>query len=165
MKSDDILRNELAALLGSSKAHDGFDAKTARFPVEHINSVVEGVVRPGDIPMSPYALLEHMRIAQWDIVEFIRNPDHVSPSYPEGLWPDPGVRADAGLWKKTLDEFKADLDVLVSIVEDPDTDLFAPIPHARDYTVFREILTLADHNSYHIGQFGIFGDYFSRGGA
>lgn len=160
MKPDEVIRNELAALLKSSNAHDGFESKVAGFSVEHINSVVERVVRPGDIPMTPYALLEHMRIAQWDIVEFIRNPDHQSPSYPEGLWPDQGTQADAELWRKTLDGFRTDLEALVSVVKDPDTDLFAPIPHARDYTVFREILTVADHNSYHIGQFGIFGDYF-----
>ncbi|MFP4563412.1 MAG: DinB family protein [Spirochaetia bacterium] len=163
MNSEELLRKEVAALVGSSRAHEGFEAKVARFSVEYINSVVKGAVRPPDVPLTPYALLEHMRIAQWDIVEFIRNPDHVSPSYPEGLWPDPKIQADAELWRKTLDEFRADLEALVSFARDKNTDLFAPIPHAKEYTIFRELLTAADHNSYHIGQFGIFGDYFAGG--
>ena len=163
MKSEELVRKEVAALLGASNAHEGFEAKVAGFPPEHINSVVEGVVRPGNIPLTPYALLEHMRIALHDILEFIRDPDFESPPYPEGYWPDPKIQADAELWHKTLDEFRADLETLVSITGDKNTDLFAPIPHAPDYTVFRELLTIADHNSYHIGQFGIFGDYFAGG--
>ena len=164
MKPDTVIRTELVSLLGSSNAHEGFEAKVAGFPAENINSVVEGVVRPGNIPMTPYALLEHMRIALHDIVEFIRDPDFVSPPYPEGYWPDPSLRADAELWSRTLNGFRKDLETLVSMVKNPDIDLFAPIPHAPDYTVFREVLTIADHNSYHIGQFGIFGDLFPEEG-
>jgi hypothetical protein len=163
MKPDDVMRKELTALLASGNAHEGFETKVAGFPAEHINSVVEGVVRPGNVPLTPYALLEHMRIALHDIVEFIRDPDFESPPYPEGYWPDPEVQADAEQWRKTLDNYRTDLETLTAIVNDPSTDLLASIPHAPDYTIFREVLTIADHNSYHIGQFGIFGDYFGHG--
>ena len=92
---------------------------------------------------------------QWDILEFIRNPDHVSPHYPEGYRPNPDEKADEARWRKTLSDFQSDIDALDRMVHNPQTDLFAPIPHAKNYNIFREILLAADHNAYHLGELAI----------
>ena len=119
------------------------------FPLEFINDKVTNV------PYSFWQILEHMRIAQWDILEFIRNSDHVSPHYPEGYRPTPHEKADKARWLKTISDFREDLEALQKMVLDPNIDLFAPIPHAKEYTVFREILLVADHNAYHLGELAI----------
>jgi hypothetical protein len=92
-----------------------------------------------------------MRRAQWDILEFVRNPEYVSPDYSE-FWPDPDEKATQVEWEKTLSAIRADLKAAIKIVTDPKTDFFSPIPHAKDYTIFREILLIADHNAYHISE-------------
>jgi hypothetical protein len=146
MKSDDVMRKELLALLRGDNAHMGFDAAVADFPMEEINKPV---------PQGTYLvwhLLEHMRIVQWDILEFVRNPDYVSPDFPDGYWPRPGEKATPAVWDKSVKAFQKDLDALQEMAKDPRTDLFSPIPHAKDYTVFREILLAADHNAYHLGE-------------
>ena len=93
-----------------------------------------------------------MRIAQWDILEFCRNPRHVSPSFPEGYWPQGDAPPDAGAWDHTLAAFRADLQAMQDLVADPAVDLFAPIPHGEGQTILREALLVADHNAYHLGQ-------------
>ena len=93
-----------------------------------------------------------MRIAQWDILEFCRNPKHVSPSFPEGYWPNGDAPPDADAWDRTLAAFRADLQAMQDLVADPATDLFAPILHGEGQTVLREALLVADHNAYHLGE-------------
>ncbi len=149
MKADAVIRKELLALLSGGNAHMEFDEALDRFPIREINT------KAPNVPYTPWHFLEHVRIAQWDILEFIRNPDHVSPDYPEGYRPSPDKEADAAQWKKTIKGFRADLKALENIVKDEKTDFFAPIPHAKDYTIFREILLAADHNAYHIGEFAM----------
>jgi hypothetical protein len=149
MSIDKVIREQLLALLRGGNAHLGFDDAVANFPPEHINT------KPPNVPYTPWHLLEHIRIAQWDILEFVRNPAHVSPSWPEGYWPAPDERADQGRWQQTINEFRADLKAIEDLVTDPNTDFFSPIPHAPGYTIFREILLVADHNAYHIGEFAI----------
>ena len=149
MASDDVVREQLLALLRGGNAHMTFDEAVAGFPLEHINDY------PPHVPYTPWHLLEHLRIAQWDILEFVRNPAHVSPPWPEGYWPPPETRADAQAWAGTLAAFRADLQALEQLVADPATDLYAPLPHAPGYTILREILLVADHNAYHIGELGI----------
>ena len=146
MIRDKLVRDQLIELLGGGNSHMGFKEVIADFPLQHINSKATGV------PYSPWHFLEHMRIAQWDILEFIRDPGHVSPDYPAGYRPAAEEKADAARWHKTAEDFAADLEALQSMIADPSTDLYAPIPHAPDYTIFREILVAADHNSYHIGE-------------
>ena len=146
MRTEEILRNHL---LCGGNAHMGFDNAVKEFPMEHINT------RPPNVPYTPWHLLEHIRLAQWDILEFTRDPDHVSPPWPEGYWPSPDEEADAAMWQKTLQDFRADLASLQEMVEDPNTDLESDLPHAPGYTVLREILLVADHNAYHIGEFAI----------
>jgi hypothetical protein len=149
MRTNEIIRQELLALLSGGNAHMEFQEAIDRFPFEAINR------KAVNVPYSPWHLLEHMRIAQWDILEFIRNPDHVSPDYPEGYRPRSDKHADEKQWRKTVKDFCGDLKALKDIVRNEQTNLFAPIPHARSYTVFREILLAADHNAYHIGEFAM----------
>jgi DinB superfamily len=149
MSVDDVVREQLLALLRGGNAHMPFDEAVAGFPLAHIND------HPPHVPYTPWHLLEHLRIAQWDILEFIRNPAHVSPPWPEGHWPAREARADAQAWAGTIAAFQADLQALQALVADPTTDLSAPLPHAPGYTILREILVVADHNAYHIGEFAI----------
>jgi hypothetical protein len=93
-----------------------------------------------------------MRIAQWDILEFSRNPRHVSPTFPDGYWPDGDAPADATAWDRSVRAFKADLQAMCDLIADAGTDLFARIPHGEDQTILREALLIADHNAYHLGQ-------------
>jgi hypothetical protein len=93
-----------------------------------------------------------MRIAQWDILEFSRNPKHVSPEFPKGYWPSGDAPPDDKAWDKSIHAFRADLKAMQDLVADPKTDLFARIPHGEGQTVLREVLLVADHNAYHIGQ-------------
>ena len=149
MTADKVVREELLALLDGGNAHMSFEEVVADFPLEHINS------KAPDTPYSFWHFVEHIRIAQWDILEFIRNPDHVSPKYPEGYRPRPEETTDAKGWQKSIDGVLADAAALKDIVRDRRTDLFAPIPHAPSYTIFREIVLAADHNAYHIGELAI----------
>jgi hypothetical protein len=96
-----------------------------------------------------------MRITQWDILEFIRNPNHVSPDWPVGYWPSPEAQAGKDQWQQTIAAFRADLKALEAMVTHPETNLFAPLPQGLPYTIFREIMVVANHNSYHIGEFAI----------
>jgi hypothetical protein len=97
-------------------------------------------------------LLEHLRIAQWDILEFSRDGRHVSPPFPEGYWPSGDAPPDEEAWERSVSAFRADLKAMEALVADPSTDLFAPIPHGQGQTVLREALLVADHNAYHLGQ-------------
>ncbi len=149
MNDDSIVREQLLALLRGGNAHMTFESAVSDFPEEHLNTP------PPSVPYTPWHLLEHLRIAQWDILEFIRDPNHKSPNWPEGYWPERDEKADPSKWDETVQAFRRDLQALQEIVEDPQTELYAPIPHAPDYTIFREILVVADHNAYHIGEFAI----------
>jgi hypothetical protein len=104
------------------------------------------------VPYSPWQLLEHMRIAQWDILEFSRDSKHVSPDWPDGYWPDGEAPPDDGAWEKAVEAFRTDLAAMCDLVADPATDLFARIPHGEGQSILREALLVADHNAYHLGQ-------------
>jgi uncharacterized damage-inducible protein DinB len=113
---------------------------------------MEGRVRRGGLPYSLWELLEHMRIAQWDILEFSRDAKHASPDWPAGYWPASPGPANAKDWEKSLKEFARDLEAMKKLVANPKTDIFARIPHGTGQTILREALLVADHNSYHLGQ-------------
>ena len=147
--AEKVIRKELLALLQGGGAHMSFDEVVADFPPEKINA------RTWATPYCAWHLVEHMRIAQWDILEFIRNPGHVSPEYPGGYRPGSSIKADARLWRGTIKRFNADLNALQHMAQDPATALFAPIPHAPDYTIYRELLLVADHNAYHTGELAL----------
>jgi len=140
------LREHLLYLLRGGGAHLHLYAAIEGLPAE-----LRGV-KPDGIPHSPWRLLEHMRIAQWDILEFSRNPKHVSPRFPDGYWPQGDAPPDAGAWDRSVQAFRADLQAMCDLVADEATDLFAPIPHGEGQTVLREALLVADHSAYHLGQ-------------
>ena len=145
MTDKEILRKELLNLLYGRNAHATFEKAVTNFPMEYINSKVEG------IDHSPWQLIEHMRLGQWDILDFIRNPNYKEVEFPSGYW-SKEENATPEMWNNTIQKFKNDLEEFVKIINDPDTDFFSPIPHAKDYTIYREILLLSNHNSYHTGQ-------------
>jgi hypothetical protein len=97
-------------------------------------------------------LLEHMRIAQWDILEFSRNRKHVSPQWPEGHWPKTEAPPSAAAWTDSIQSFRKDLKAMEDLVSSPKTDLYAQIPWGDGQTVLREAMLVADHNAYHLGQ-------------
>jgi hypothetical protein len=146
MAESDALRQHLLDLLRGRNAHADFDAVVADFP-----SRLRGVKPPG-APHTAWQLLEHIRIAQWDILEFSRDVKHKSPPWPEGYWPKSEAPPKPASWNNSLRSFRADLKAMAKLVADKKTDLFAKIPHGTGQTILREALLIADHNSYHLGQ-------------
>jgi DinB superfamily len=149
MNADQVLRQQLVNLLRVSQAHAPFEAIVADFPAARIND------RAPNVSYSPWHLLEHIRLTQLDILDFIRDPNYVSRPWPAGYWPAPGTHADSAAWQRTIHDYLADRDALERIVLDPATDLCAPLPAGDKYTILREILVVADHTAYHVGEFGI----------
>jgi hypothetical protein len=145
------VRAHVADLLGGGHAHIGFADAVEDWP-----PALRGAKPPGQ-PFTPWRLLEHIRIAQWDILEFTRNPKHVSPEWPAGYWPKDDAPPDAAAWDRSVAQVRRDLRAMVRLVADPETDLFARLPHGTGQTVLREALTLADHNAYHLGQLVLLG--------
>jgi DinB superfamily len=144
--NDAALREHLVNLLKSGGAHVQFSDAIEGFPAAKRGAFVEG------LPHTGWQLLEHLRIAQWDILEFSRNPKHVSPGFPEGYWPKTPVPPDEGAWDKSVAAFEKDLQEMIKLVKNPKSDLYAKIPHGEGQTILREALLVADHNSYHLGQ-------------
>ncbi len=140
------LRTHVLDLLKGGEAHISPEKALPDFPEK-----LRGV-KVAKFPHTAWQLLEHLRIAQWDILEYTRDPNHKSPPWPSGYWPKSGEPPDRHAWKKSVDQFFADLKAMEQIVASPDTDLLAKIPHGDGHTVLREALVLADHNSYHLGQ-------------
>ncbi len=143
---DATLRGHLVKLLTGGEAHADFDAAVNALPVELRGKTPDGAEH------SPWQLLEHLRIAQWDIVEFSRDAKHVSPKWPEGYWPETKMPPDEKAWGESLLAFRRDLQAMCDLVTNKATDLYAPIPHGQGQTVLRQALLTADHNAYHIGQ-------------
>ena len=146
MNQDESLRNHLVALLKGGHSHSPIEQAIAAWPAQSRGS------KPGDANHTAWQLLEHLRTAQWDILGFSLSADHVSPKYPDGYWPDTEAPPGDEAWDQSVLQFAKDLEAMQSLVADPGTDLYAPIPHGDGQTILREALTLATHNSYHIGQ-------------
>ena len=142
----DPVREQVINLLRGGHAHLTLDAVIKEFPVE-----LRGT-KPKGAPHSAWQLLEHLRIAQWDILEFSRNAKHVSPSWPDGYWPKTEKPPSEAAWNKSVSSIKKDMAAMEKLVEDPNTDLYAKIPHGTGQSILREALLAADHNAYHIGQ-------------
>ena len=144
-QQDESLRKHVLYLLRGGGAHLSFDDFVSSFPPDLCNRQIEG------LPYTAWQVLEHMRLAQWDILEFSRDPNHVSPEFPKGYWPAPNDLGTSALWQKTIDEFRNDLRQMEALIEDKSTDLHATIPHGDGQTILREALLIADHNAYHLG--------------
>jgi uncharacterized damage-inducible protein DinB len=143
---DRSLREHLLELLRSGSAHLDFEAA-----IKGLRPEQRGV-RPEGAEHSISELVEHLRICQWDILEFSRSADHVSPEFPAGYWPkSPAPPSDAA-WDECLAAFRRDLQAMKDLVADPQTDLYARIPWGEGQTILREAMLVADHNAYHLGQ-------------
>ncbi len=140
------LREHLLALLKGGQAHADFEKAVAGLAPDSQGR------RAAGLPHSPWELLEHLRIAQWDILEFSRNPKHESPDWPSGYWPPTPAPPTADAWDKSVARFRADHQAISALIRDQANDLFAPIPGGDGQTLLREALLVADHNAYHIGQ-------------
>ena len=140
------LRQHLVNLLTKAEAHVDLESELKDFPRE-----LRGRKPPG-APHTPWQLLEHIRIAQSDILQFSRDAKHKSPKWPEGYWPRTEAPQDEKAWDKSVKQVFADLKAMIDLVGDPKRDLFAKIPHGDGQTLLREALLVADHNAYHLGQ-------------
>lgn len=143
---DKLLRAHLAKLLDADTAHVNFEKTIGGWPPTHRG------VKPQEAPHTAWQLLEHLRIAQWDILEFCRNPKHVSPEWPSGYWPSTETPPNAEAWDASVKAFRADCEAMQKLVESPKANLFARIPHGTGQTILREVLLAADHIAYHLGQ-------------
>lgn len=143
---DQHLRQNLAYLISGGGAHAKFDDVIKNLPPE-----LRGR-KPGNFPHSPWMILEHMRIAQRDILEFSSNKEHMSPKWPDEYWPETAGPASAAAWNKSIQQFRADQQAMINLVENPKTDLFAKITWGDGQTILREALLVADHNAYHLAQ-------------
>ena len=143
--NDKSLRAHLLSQLSEGNAHISFDDFVKDFSAKLCGKKIEG------LPYTAWQVLEHMRIAQWDILEFCRDAKHVSPKWPKGYWPGQDDLGDEKLWKETAKKARDDLKQMEALIKDPATDLFAEIPHGDGQTVLREALLVADHNAYHLG--------------
>ena len=150
MNDDTTLRKQLVNLLTVRQAHMDFEDTVADFPVEHINT------RPPNCDYTFWHLVEHMRICQKDILDYIQSTDYKWPTFPDDLWPNKTTQTDLAGWQQTIANFGEDRQTLVALINDPQTDLFAPLPNSGEYrhNILREIHIVASHNAYHTGELG-----------
>jgi hypothetical protein len=146
MSQDRQLREHLVELLEGGHAHVTFTKA-----VGGLAAALRGQ-KPTGLPHTPWRVVEHMRIAQWDILRFSVDPKHESPEWPAGYWPAGDAPPSAVAWDRAIDAFQADLRAMIDLVSDPATDLYRRLPHGQGQTVLREALLVADHNAYHLGQ-------------
>jgi len=146
MKDTVALRQQVVDLLTAKNAHADLEAAIAKLPPK-----LRGA-KPKGFPHSAWQLLEHIRIANWDILEFSKNAKHASPPWPEGYWPKTEAPPNAAAWDKSVRQVRASMKGMIRLVRSKKIDLFAPIPHGTGQTVLREALLIADHNAYHVGQ-------------
>ena len=149
MSSTSELRDHVLYLLQGGGAHLSFEDLVKDFPTELCNQQISG------LPYTPWQVLEHMRLAQWDILEFSRDASHVSPDFPDGYWPRREQVGSPEEWAETVLKFRHDLQEMVELLADPATDLLAKIPHGDGQTILREALLTADHNAYHLGALAV----------
>ena len=149
MRDDQVLREQLLALLKGGNAHMGLEEAVAEFPSKDYNH------RPRQVKYTFWHLLEHIRMVQHDILEFVRDPNYVSPQWPEGYWPGENELANQDRWDQTIRGIQKDHAEILGMVGDTNTNLTAPLPHAPDYNLLREVLLVTDHMAYHLGEFAI----------
>ena len=145
-RKDKALREHVVYLLEGGGAHAKFAEIVAGIPPKILGQ------KPAGLPHSLWMLLEHLRIAQWDILEFSRNSKHASPEWPEGYWPAAEAPSSAAAWNRSIQQFRKDLKAMQDLVANPKADLYARIPWGDGQTILREALLVADHNAYHLGQ-------------
>ncbi len=144
MDTQKEIRKHIIELLDGKSAHIDLQKVLKKFPVELRNE------KPENSPHTPWELLEHLRIAQSDILEFSRDKNHVSPKFPDGYWNK--SQASVEDWQNSCGQILKDLQEMRDLVADEKTDVLAEIPHGDGQTIFREALLIADHNAYHLGE-------------
>lgn len=149
MDHDRRLREQLVALLRGGNAHIDFAEAVADFPEGLINT------RPPNVDYTFWHLIEHLRLTQADILDYVTNTDYAALEWPAEYWPARDARATKDDWDESVAAFRRDLEQIVAMVSDPRTDLFAGAPSNPDHSVLREALIVADHNAYHIGELGV----------
>jgi hypothetical protein len=149
MEANSQMRSQLVGLLREGNAHMGFAEAVADFPDAKIN------VRPQNVEYSFWHLIEHLRLTQLDILEYVTRTDYQEKEWPRDYWPETDADATKAEWDETIAWFTRNLDQLIAIVADESTDLFASVPSSAEHTILREVLVVADHNAYHIGELGI----------
>ncbi len=148
MDTQHAIREQLVIGLRGQDAHMTFEDATAEFPDAAINE------RAPNVGYSPWHLVEHLRRTQRDILEYVRDPAYVSPPWPAGLWPEPAAVATPAQFAASVEGFLADRRALEALTLDPAVDVLAPLPHAPQHTIARELRVIANHNSYHVGELG-----------
>jgi hypothetical protein len=146
MESLSVVRSELDRILTKTVTHTQFDEAVADFPV-HLRGV-----RPEGAAHSAWEVLEHLRIANWDMLEFSRDPGHKSPPWPAGYWPATAEPPTATAWDESIAAFHDDLKAMRKLIDDPKSDLLAVFPHGDGQSLLREALQIADHNSWHLSE-------------
>ena len=146
MSQDDALRQHLIGLLQKSEAHTGFDNAVKGVPAEKTG------IRPKGLPHSLWELLEHIRLAQRDILEFSESKEYQPRKWPDDYWPVSPEPPAAGDWQKSIKSVAADRNKFIHLLQDPKRDLYAPFPWGEGQTLLREALLIADHNAYHVGE-------------
>ena len=149
MAGTDLLREQLIGALDGSDAHLPFDAAVRDFPAGAING------RAPNVPYTPWHLLEHIRTAQRDILDYIRDRAYLAPAWPDEYWPARDAVATPAEFDRTVESYRLDREALRAIVADPALDLLAPIPGTPGHTILREVRIAAGHAAYHVGEFAI----------
>lgn len=151
MDNEVALRKQLVNLLTFRQAHMDFEDAVSDFPEEHINT------RPTNCDYTFWHLLEHMRICQKDILDYIQSDNYKWPTFPDDLWPDKSAKTNLAGWQQTIVNFCEDRQKLVEIVNNSEIDLFVPLPNSGEYyhNILREVNIVASHNAYHTGELGI----------
>ena len=149
MERERRLRDQLVELLRGGNAHMPFTEAVANFPESHLNT------RPPNVDYTFWHLLEHLRLTQADILNYLTNADYLELEWPREYWPPKDALANKRDWDDSVAAFQRDLEAIVAIVADETTDLFSTVPSHDEHTVLREALIVADHNAYHIGELGV----------
>lgn len=146
MKNTGFLRKELLSYIEKAHTHGTFADIVKDFPEKLMNE------KPAGLPYSFWQMLEHIRISQFDMIDFLKNPDYKELEWPKDYWPPESEKATAEMWNESVKQYAEDIEKLRKIIEDPETDFFAPIPHGTGQTILKEVLQIIDHASYHLGQ-------------
>jgi hypothetical protein len=146
MASEEAIRQQVGRLLAWEDAHVGFDSA-----IDGIPPALRGR-KPEGLPYTPWQLLEHLRRTQHDILDFCLNADYRELNWPADYWPTGGEPPTPGAWDDSVAQFRQDRTALQQLAIDPDVDLTATIPHGSGQTYLRELLLVADHSAYHIGE-------------
>jgi hypothetical protein len=144
--TNSVVREQLVALLTGSNAHQSFEDSVSNLPAE-----LRGE-KPDKLPYSIWQLVDHIRIAQSDILEFSRDPAYESPAWPSGYWTKELAPTDEAAWQQALDQIRQDRDTFVALLHDPKHDLYTPFAHGDGQNLLREALLIADHTAYHVGE-------------